>query len=767
LVYTIVMSTLFSLINNDEQFPARFVEQQFSTGVSSRSTAELSRIGTKLLIGVGDNVQTVVLGDVVVSCTGTIYNARDLYKYANITPKTPFDYEIIIHMYLQYGIDHTLQMLDGDFIFVLVDNRTHLDSFKMYVARDPYGVRPLYILYPNKYNKKHVIALATEIKMLKEFYRELENNTKTQLDALPVNMTLNPDVDVLTYKIAQFPPGAYSSYFLPSKVFSFWTLDQEFYRYHSTGFNSLMYHSSPQYHDAEVVLNIQRYLIRSVEKRCASTDLPIGCLLSGGLDSSVIAGLVKQFHVTHKLGQFETFSVGMEGSEDLKYAKMVADHLGSVHHELILKKEDFIKAIPDVIRTIETYDTLTVRTSIAHYLLGKYIAENAKARFIFTGDGADEIFGGHLYMYMAAESIEFDGEVRRLLKDIHHFDLVRVHKCLSCHGLTPVVPYMDRSFIQYYLSVAPQVRFHTRNDQCEKYFLRLAFSTEYYRNSVGQKMFAEEVLWRTTEAFSDGISPKTNSLHEMLQDYTNEQFIRSNIQHLSDLKHNMNIYSEISKRDPLLQNMKEHLVPVNVEQYVYRKEFERNYQGMGELLPYFCMPKYAPKIYDPSPRTLKIYSDEPSVGDDDSDKYSDKDSDEEHDSNGIIDNYTLVPPDNFNGDFTQPIKVCVNIVTSEGTSKIAEFTPNFSGMKNSLQITENSAAAGVKATGVPENVVVSAVPLSVPLSVEEPKKPVKRTNKKITVQPPTVSGPVPLPVPLPVTVPLPVKKPRKNAKKTS
>lgn len=793
------MSTLFCLINNDGQFSSPMVQEQFSQGTTPKSSPEMSRIGAKLLIGIGDKSQTIVLGDIVLSCAGTIYNADDLYRYTNTTPTTSFNYEVIIHMYLRYGIEHTLQMLDGDFVFILVDNRVQLDSFKMYIARDPYGVRPLYILYPNKYNKNHIIGLATEMKMLKGFYHELtEDILRPDNAAPPRNLTLTSEFDKVTYDMVQFPPGTYSTYYLPSKVFSKWTLGQEFYRYHSTGFNSLMYHSSPQYHDAEIVLNIQRYLIRSVEKRCASTDLPMGCLLSGGLDSSVIAGLVKQFHVSHGLGDFETFSVGMEGCEDLKHAKMVADHLGSVHHELILKKEDFIKAIPEVIHTIETYDTLTVRTSIAHYLLGKFIAEHGKAKVIFTGDGADEIFGGHLYMYMASESIEFDCEVRRLLKNMHHYDLVRTHKCLSRHGLQSITPFMDRAFIQYYLSVAPQVRFHTRNDQCEKYFLRLAFSTEYYRNSIGRKIFPEEALWRTTEAFSDGISLVTNSLHDILHDYTNDQFIRSNIQHLSDLRHDTNIYSEISKRDPVLKYMNEHLVPVNVEQYVYRKEFEKTFAALGRVLPCFCMPKYAPQIYDPSPRSLKIYSDEPPT--------EDSVADEESDNEEATNNFTIVPPENFDGDFSQPITVCVNIVTSDGTSKIAEFTQNFNGVTPNLALMKEAvkthlenkfalaaAQAALAAGQTPPSVVTTTsvtventqvpvaatvatnvpVPVTVPATVatnvpvatsaENTPVPVATTSnrrKKITVAHDAHTS-----VTNPTPIPAPEKKPRKNAKK--
>jgi asparagine synthase (glutamine-hydrolysing) len=398
-------------------------------------------------------------------------------------------------------------MLDGVFSFVLLDNSVTSEHYKLYVARDPYGVRPLYVLSPISNNsideKDQIIGFASELKMLYNFYKELTKPSvekkKKSKKALEL---LNDSAIFPKYRLKQFLPGTYSEYYLSSKVFSCWTIKTEFQRYHTTGFNSIMYHLSPQYYDSEIVLNIQRFLIRSIEKRCSSTDRPMACLLSGGLDSSIIAGLVRQYHVTHGLPQLETYSIGLEGSEDLKYAKMVADHLGTKHTELVLKKEDFLNAIPEVIEAIETYDTTTIRASIGNYLLGKYISKNSKAKVIFNGDGADELCGGYLYMYLANESIEFDREVRRLLSDIHIFDVLRSDKCISYHGLESRSPYLDRAFVQYYLTIPPQMRFHTRNEQCEKYLLRLAFSNEFYRNSVDDKLIPDEVLWRTKEAFS-------------------------------------------------------------------------------------------------------------------------------------------------------------------------------------------------------------------------------------------------------------------------
>ena len=620
------MCGIFSLLNNNSTFAPAFVEQQFKKGKNrGPEYSKLCQAGVKITMGfhrlaiVGLNNeanQPLIDGDITLICNGEIYNYKELYKFMNIQPKTDSDCEIIIHLYKKYGIEHTLQMLDGVFSFILLDNSVLSENYKLYVARDPYGVRPLYVLSPisisSNEEKDQIIGFSSELKVLYNFYSELikppslEKKRKTKkIIELENSLMSQPK-----YTIKQFVPGSFSEYFLSSKVFSCWSIQREFQKYHSTGFNSIMYHLSPQYYESEMILNIQRFLIRSIEKMCTSTDRPMACLLSGGVDSSIITGLVRQFHVTHGLPQLETYSIGIEGSEDLKYTKMVADHLGTKHTEIVLTKEDFLNAIPEVIEAIESYDTTTVRASIGNYLLGKYIANNSKAKVIFNGDGADELFGGYLYMYLANECIEFDKEVRRLLGDIHHFDILRSDKSISCHGLETRSPYLDRAFVQYYLTIPPQMRFHTRNQQCEKFLLRLAFSNEFYRNSVDLKIIPDDVLWRTKEAFSDGVTSKDCSLHEIIQEHAYNIFVKEHVKELTTIQSETNIYSEIAKNDPLLKNIGNHLIPETAEQYLYRKEFEKFYPGMGKIVPYFWMPKYAKDVTDPSARTLEIYKDE-------------------------------------------------------------------------------------------------------------------------------------------------------------
>jgi asparagine synthase (glutamine-hydrolysing) len=322
-------------------------------------------------------------------------------------------------------------------------------------------------------------------------------------------------------------------------------------------------------------------LISAVEKRCCTTERPIACLLSGGLDSSLIAALVNEYHNKNNLPKLETYSIGIKGSEDLKYAKIVAEHLGTKHTEIVLTEEEFISSIPEVIYAIESYDTTTVRASIGNWLLGKYISNNSQAKVIFNGDGSDEMSGGYLYMHYAEDAIEFDKECRRLLKDIHMFDVLRSDKSISSNGLEPRTPFLDRSFVQNYMSIPYEIRYQY-NKIAEKYLIRYSFVPENFRNREGKELLPHSILWRKKEAFSDGITSKKSSLYEKIQEYTNKLNINTN------------------------KNVFEHLTPKTNEQLYYRNLFEEYYSGSEKLVPYFWMPKYV-HATDASARTLPNY----------------------------------------------------------------------------------------------------------------------------------------------------------------
>jgi asparagine synthase (glutamine-hydrolysing) len=569
------MCGIFSLLNYDHEYTNNFIETQFKKGKRrGPECSTLSNVGIKIKFGFHrlainglnkESNQPLIHDDILLICNGEIYNYKELYSLMGIQPKTQSDCEVIIHLYKKYGIEHTLQLLDGVFSFVLLDQSVYTKESRLYIARDPYGVRPLYIMHnvDESPEKEHCIGFASEVNVLSEF----------------VNTSLK------SYKISHFAPGTYSTYILPTTVSTYWKLENKNIKYHTTSF---CYQSRRSISNEinKIISNIQNYLVSAVEKRCITTERPIACLLSGGLDSSLIAALVSEYHKKNGLPAIETYSIGLSGSEDLRCAKIVADYIGSNHTEILLTELDFTNAIPDVIRDIESYDTTSVRASIGNYLLGKHISENSEAKVIFNGDGSDELCGGYLYMGLAPDVLEFDKECRRLLKDIHAFDVLRSDKCISSHGLEPRTPFLDRSWVQYYLSIPAHIRFNT-NKRCEKFLIRQSFDYSYFLNSEEKPLLPQEILWRRKEAFSDGVSDQSRSLYEILQEHAMKE--------MNGVE--KKIYAENT--------------PTTSEQAYYRKLFEDFYPGHGKIVPYFWMPKYV-DAKDASARTLEIYKTKPS-----------------------------------------------------------------------------------------------------------------------------------------------------------
>ena len=627
------MCGIFALLNNNANnsnfLSEKFIEEQFKKGrhrgpefSTYKNVMIKAEFGFHRLAINGLNSesnQPIIIDDVALICNGEIYNYKELYEEMMVTPLTNSDCEIIIHLYLMYGIEHTLQVLDGVFSFALIDYRLSVPDSKMYIARDPYGVRPLYFLHPdindrNKHrifdatmknidNEEHVYAFASELKMLTEIKDKLNEDVNFNRSMISGNRRqcyLHPH-----YIIDQFKPGTYSELELKFKVSSKWTLTKQNVIYHTTGFQSNINHGVTE---ESVLKNIQCYLKSAVEKRCSTSDRPIACLLSGGLDSSLIAALVNDYHVRNGLPAIETYSIGLSGSEDLKYANIVAEHLGTNHTPITVSEDDFLNAIPYVINNIESYDTTSVRASIGNWLLGKYISENSQAKVIFNGDGSDELTGGYLYFnYIKDDPIEFDRECRRLLKDIYMFDVLRSDKCISSHGLEPRTPFLDRSWVQYYLTIPTSMRYHVKSKNMEKYLLRKAFSGDHYLSSRGTSLLPEEVLMRRKEAFSDGVSKNSRSLYQIIQEYTDKLFKDDDHAQYSYLEMSPDIYSEISVLHPDMCELKSHLLPNTSEQFYYRKTFESFYPGMGKIVPYFWMPRYTTAT-DASARTLDIYN---------------------------------------------------------------------------------------------------------------------------------------------------------------
>jgi asparagine synthase (glutamine-hydrolysing) len=581
------MCGIFSILNNDDTFDTNFIKDQFKKGENrGPEYSKLEKYGIELILGFhrlainglnSKSNQPIIIDNIALICNGEIYNYKELYALADLEPETDSDCEVIIHLYKKYGIKQTLQLLDGVFAFVLCDQRITNDVAKTYIVRDPYGVRPLYLLkqvlcHPDysklqayiqgQNRKKTIYFVASELKMLEGFQKKLEYST-----------------------IDHVKPGTYTKLTMKYTVSPRWEIVEENVRYHTTGFNRILNDTifSPQYM-FDVYKGIQFYLTSAVKKRALVTDRPMACLLSGGLDSSLIAALVNEVHKEIKSYPLETYSIGLKGSEDLKYARIVANYLGSNHTEIVVEEQDFVDAIPQVVYAIESYDTTTVRASVGNYLLGKYISENSKAKVIFNGDGSDELCGGYLYMHACPDEIEFDKECRRLLQDIHAFDVLRSDKSIASHGLEPRTPFLDRSWVQFYLSIPCQLRAHQKRGECEKFLLRNAFSFSNFKNSVGNALLPDEILWRRKEAFSDGVT---------------EQKSKSISQLVSELGPTFYYDTEYYNEVP-------YLLPDTHEKRYYRMLFDEFYKGMEMVVPYFWMPKYVEST-DASARTLDIY----------------------------------------------------------------------------------------------------------------------------------------------------------------
>jgi asparagine synthase (glutamine-hydrolysing) len=472
----------------------------------------------------------------VLICNGEIYNYKELIRDYNLNVTSGSDCEVILHLYHLFG-SNCVSKLDGEFSFIIYDR---IENF-FFIARDPFGVRPLY-------------------------YNVIGNTFcfSSDIDSMQFMNTSN---------VKHFQPGTFMEI----------TGGVNYYISNQTTYsnNDLSQYKLITTSHIEHLYKIYSLLCKAVVKRVENTERPVACLLSGGLDSSLVAAIAAR-HLSQKGIVLETYSIGLEGSEDLKYASIVADHIKSKHTQIICTEDDFINSIPEVIKDIESYDTTTVRASVGNWNVGKYIKEHSQARVVLNGDGADELMGGYLYFHACPNQLEFVNECQRLLKNIHQFDVLRSDKSIASHGLEPRTPYLDIEFTNYYSRIPPNVRCHTV--QCkgtkncvEKYLIREAFGL------IAPDLLPPEILYRKKEAFSDGVSSLNHSWYQIIQEKVEHK-------HISDNLDNLYIVNP----------------PTTKEQKYYRELFESYYPGCGHIIPYFWMPKYV-KATDASARTLQLY----------------------------------------------------------------------------------------------------------------------------------------------------------------
>ncbi|XP_028033630.1 asparagine synthetase [glutamine-hydrolyzing] [Bombyx mandarina] len=475
-------------------------------------------------------------------CNGEIYNCKRLQKQHEFQYETNCDVEAIIHLYQRFGIEEAVTNLDGVFSFCLVDG----EKKKVYIARDPYGVRPLFSFHDPE---NDVLAICSEAKGLLGLKQNgSPNSTLGQFS--PGNLQVWSILESGKVKLDYT-----HQYFTPGKAPKFEPYVPE---------NKLI--------DMNVNEKIA-YLLEAACRKRLMSDRRIGCLLSGGLDSSLITAIVVKLAKEYKLPyKIQTFAIGMGDSPDLAAARTVADYLGTEHHEVQFDENDIRKELDNVIYHLESYDITTIRASLPMYLLSKYIKEKTDTTVVFSGEGADELAQGYIYFRDAPSEKDAHKESVRLLSDIYLYDGLRADRTTSAFSLELRVPFLDIQFTHHYLSIPPKLR--QPQNGVEKHLLRSSFAKS--------GLLPDCVLWRHKEAFSDGVSSVKKSLFSVIKEITTERLQEDDIQY------------------PGLQ-------PKTNESKYYRYVFEKSFPGQHNFTPYYWMPKWV-QVSDPSARFIKHYA---------------------------------------------------------------------------------------------------------------------------------------------------------------
>ena len=436
----------------------------------------------------------------ILTVNGEIYNHQEIrqrtegrYKF-----QTRSDCEVILALYKEKGIDF-LEDLSGIFAFVLYDEEQ--DEFL--IARDPIGVIPLYI----GFDSDGTVYIASELKALEGQCEQYE----------------------------PFLPGHY-----------YWSKQPGMKRYYQRDW---MQYDAVKEND--VKLQTLRNALENAVRRQLMSDVPYGVLLSGGLDSSVISAIAEKYAAMRIEDNSQTkaywprlhsFAVGLKGAPDLIKARMVADHIGTVHHEINYTIQEGLDAIRDVIYFIETYDVTTVRASTPMYLLARVI-KSMGIKMVLSGEGADEIFGGYLYFHKAPSAKDFHDETVRKLSKLHLYDCLRANKSLSAWGVEGRVPFLDKEFLDVAMRTNPEAKM-CPGTTMEKKIVREAFAD----------MLPAEVAWRQKEQFSDGVG---YSWIDTLKQITSEAVSDEQMAHAAE-------------RFPINP-------PKNKEEYYYRSIFAEHF----------------------------------------------------------------------------------------------------------------------------------------------------------------------------------------------
>lgn len=492
---------------------------------TSYYNANSALLGFKRLAIMGLNefgMQPFSYDDKVLVCNGEIYGFRDIkieLLKKGYSFKSDSDCEILLPLFKEFGFE-MFSKLDGEFALIIYDKKED----KIIAARDPLGIRPLYY---GKSKSNDTYIFASEPKILVDLVED----------------------------IFPFPPGYYFD-------------GEKFIQY---SFITDVESKHTRMRDVEK--NIHSLLVEGVRKRLDS-DAPIGFLLSGGLDSSLVCSIATK--ILKK--PIETFAIGMEKDAiDLKYAKEVADYLKTNHHEVIITRDDVISSLEEVIYNLATYDITTIRASVGMYLLCKYIHENTDIKVLLTGEISDELFG-YKYTDYAPNPEEFQKESKKRIDEIHMYDVLRADRCISSNSLEARVPFGDLAFVKYVMEIDPKIKMNRYNKG--KYLLRKAFEGDY---------LPKDILYREKAAFSDAVGHSlVEDIKEFAEDYyTDEEF-------------------EINRKKYTFAQ------PFTKESLMYREIFEKYYPGQAHMIKDFWMPNKSWKgcdVDDPSARFLKNYGD--------------------------------------------------------------------------------------------------------------------------------------------------------------
>ncbi len=465
-------------------------------------------------------MQPFKYGNSYVVCNGEIYGFEKLKEElsVNYTFESESDCEILLPLYQEYGTD-MFGMIDAEFACIIYDGKAR----EFIAARDPIGIRPLYY----GYDKEGAVIFASEAK----------------------NLT------GLTEKIMPFPPGHYYK-------------GGQFICYCDIAKVDTVCHD-----DLETVCKgIRDKLVAGVEKRLVA-DAKVGFLLSGGLDSSLVCAIAAK-----KSNQpIKTFAIGMsEDAIDLKYARQVADYIGSDHTEVYMTSDEVLSSLETVIQLLGTYDITTIRASIGMYLVCKAIHEKTDIRVLLTGEISDELFG-YKYTDFAPDARAFQEESQKRIRELHMYDVLRADRCISVNSLEARVPFGDLDFVKYVMEVDPELKLNTYGKG--KYLLRHAFEQDGY--------LPDDILWREKAAFSDAVG---HSMVDYLKEYAQKQYTDAEFE--SRCKN----YT--------------HARPFTKESLLYRGIFEKYYPGQAEMVADFWMPNREWEgcdVNDPSARVLSNY----------------------------------------------------------------------------------------------------------------------------------------------------------------